>query len=622
MRSTASRATAVFALLGGLFLLAAPAHAEWRRVDSPNFVVVGDVSARDLRDVAVKFEGFRETLGRLLGERAVATAVPTVVFVFPTDYTIGPFRPKYQGKPVDVAGLFMSGRDVNYIAIVNDGNAERMRIVFHEYAHLVTSNSGQTLPLWLSEGLAEYYSTFELWSDRRNAVLGNVIDAHLERLNDTVLIPIADLLKIDHTSPLYNEGSRRSVLYAQSWALTHYIVLGEPSRVPQLNAYLQSVWSGVDTGEAWRQAFGAWNMDRELDQYIRRQTFRAVRYTFGDALSRFDAPAAPLAAADVQALLAELLIRLDDHDAAADRLALSVKQDATSARARVGAVRLALDRSPTNPGAPELHDLATPTDWFLAYLAGVTAAEIAERRNGGPNADDIATVRRLLDAGRMAGEDFPNAVARLADLELRTEAGPSAGTVTALERARQRAPGRHEYALLLAQILSRQSEYAKARDLLAPFFHSHHPAHVRNAARSLMGYIVELEASRRPGGAPAGTPAGTPPGAGPPGSSSGASEMRPRYRQLQAGEQRLEGTLERIECVAGKGVTFHVKTADTTVTATTPQFNDVAFITYRKDLTGSIQCGPVTPGTPVYLTWRPGAEGAKIPVALEFLPVR
>jgi hypothetical protein len=37
---------------------AVPCGAEWRRIDTPNFTVIGDVSARTLRDVAVKFEGF------------------------------------------------------------------------------------------------------------------------------------------------------------------------------------------------------------------------------------------------------------------------------------------------------------------------------------------------------------------------------------------------------------------------------------------------------------------------------------------------------------------------------------------------------------------------------------
>ena len=136
---------------------AIPAHAQWRRLDSPNFVVIGNVAARDLRDVAVQFEGFRETLTRVLSARVTTTAVPTVVVVFPSDQALAPFRPKYQGKPVEIGGLFVPGRDLNYILLVNDGRPDRLPVVLHEYTHLITSNSDQPLPVWLSEGMAEYY---------------------------------------------------------------------------------------------------------------------------------------------------------------------------------------------------------------------------------------------------------------------------------------------------------------------------------------------------------------------------------------------------------------------------------------------------------------------------------
>ena len=111
---------------------AVPAHAQWRRLDSPNFVVIGNVAARDLRDVAVQFEGFRETLTRVLSARVTTTAVPTVVVVFPSDQALAPFRPKYQGKPVEIAGLFVPGRDLNYILLVNDGRPDRLPVVLHE----------------------------------------------------------------------------------------------------------------------------------------------------------------------------------------------------------------------------------------------------------------------------------------------------------------------------------------------------------------------------------------------------------------------------------------------------------------------------------------------------------
>ncbi len=205
-------------------LAAAPCAAEWRRLDSPNFVIVGDVGAGTLRDIAIRFEGFRETLSRVLTDRVTSTAVPTIVIVFPSDKAFTPFKPKYQGKPIELAGLFLSRGDVNYIALVSTGGEETMRVVFHEYAHLIISNVARNIPIWLNEGLAEYYSTYRMEAGGREAVLGAAIPSHLMLLNDATPMPLAELLAVTEDSPMYNEGSRRSVFYAQSWALAHMLL--------------------------------------------------------------------------------------------------------------------------------------------------------------------------------------------------------------------------------------------------------------------------------------------------------------------------------------------------------------------------------------------------------------
>ena len=73
------------------------------------------------------------------------------------------------------------------------------------------------LPLWLNEGLAELYSSFQLRG--KKAAIGRPIDSHIHWLRDHALIPVGELFAIDHSSKDYNEGSRRGVFYAQSWAL-------------------------------------------------------------------------------------------------------------------------------------------------------------------------------------------------------------------------------------------------------------------------------------------------------------------------------------------------------------------------------------------------------------------
>ena len=180
------------------------------------------------------------------------------------------------------------------------------------------------------------------------------------------------------------------------------------------------------------------------------------------------------------------------------------------------------------------------------------------------------------------------------------------------------APGRHEYAMMLAQTLARQSEFGAARGILGPLMTPLYPEPVRESARRQMEYVVDLEARRSRGTS---TAAGAPP---PPGSAANNDPepaTKPLFRELKPGEHRLEGTLENIECVAGKGITFRVKAGANSVSVTSPDFTSVDFISYRSDLKGSIQCGPVSPALPVYVTYRAGAiAGSMVAVALEFPP--
>jgi hypothetical protein len=93
------------------------------------------------------------------------------------------------------------------------------------------------------------------------------------------------------------------------------------------------------------------------------------------------------------------------------------------------------------------------------------------------------------------------------------------------------------------------------------------------------------------------------------------------FRDLAAGEQRLEGMLERISCPDKAAVTFHVRTITGEETLQAPKFEAVDFITYRDDLSGSINCGPLKAPMRVYVTWRQGAgPDVRTVVAIEFLP--
>jgi hypothetical protein len=137
-----------------------------------------------------------------------------------------------------------------------------------------------------------------------------------------------------------------------------------------------------------------------------------------------------------------------------------------------------------------------------------------------------------------------------------------------------------------------------------------------------MARIVEVEMSRltASGGLPPKTAATAPP-ATPAPEFPTPSAGRPIFRELQAGEQRVEGLLERIECPAGRPV-FHLKTPTLALTFTATQLPAVDLISYRSDVTGSVTCGPFKEPLAVYVTWRPASDGsgARVAIAIEILP--
>jgi hypothetical protein len=604
------------------FGAASPAGAQWRRIDSPNFVVIGETGASDLRNIALKFEAFRETLSRVLTERAVATAVPTIVIVFRHDRAFRPFMPKVEGNTVEAGGLFVGGPDVNYIAIVGDGEPWRLPVVFHEYAHLIVSNVGRHVPVWLNEGLAEYYSTFELIRDGREALLGIVEPGRLALLHRAPLLPLETLLTVDHDSPLYNESNRRSTFYAQSWALTHLILHDKPDRMPQLLAYLENLSSGMPPKQAWDRAFASEDIGRLLDGYIRRRALMGSRHLFDDKLATFDASATSLPLAEAEAFLAEFLIQQGRTDEASDRLRAASKTDPGNARLALAAASLDIARRDHAGGAARLRALGAPTDWVTAYLAGIAVADLARLETDRPAPEWLDAARRHFSTARAARSEFPNALARLAELDLQSRAGPSAGARAAIERARTQTPGRYDYDLIYAQILAWQSDFAGARTVLGRLTSNQYPANVRDYARAVMARIVDLETSllKPSGGLRAVAPSSPPAGAVSLNLPTPAAR-RPAFRDVQPGEQRTEGVLAGIVCPAGSPI-FELTTPAGLMTFTARQLADVDLISYRVDVTGTTDCGPFKEPMAVYLTWRPGPDGlgTRIAVAIEFLP--
>ena len=199
--------------------------------------------------LAGRLEQFCQAYAQQTGAQAVDSP-PIVVMAFPDHEDMKPFLPLYQGRPANLAAFFQHGNDENLIvlSLPEPGSPDLdLGVIFHEYSHLLFRHNDQIWPLWLKEGMAEVYSTFE--TSGHYARIASPIGQHLRLLAQKPLLPLAELFAADHDSPEYNERQRQGIFYAESWLLTHFLMMGDNGQYragfSQFNALLRQGQSPV-----------------------------------------------------------------------------------------------------------------------------------------------------------------------------------------------------------------------------------------------------------------------------------------------------------------------------------------------------------------------------------------
>jgi len=335
-----------------VFDSAAPARTfavkeSWTKVVSANFIVVSDSSENEARKVATMLEQFRYTVSLLFPKARIKAPVPTNVYLFRSHGSFRPFKPKHKGKiRNDANGYFFGDGDHSFIALTTEaGGGRGYEVIFHEYQHFILSKNLSNAPLWLDEGLAEYYSTFDPRSEGRDVLLGGVVHRHIQSLRKAVLMPLEKLFSIDSKSPEYSQANKAGLFYAESWALAHYLMLGnDGKRQPQFARFISLLGEGKPAEESFRQAFQAdyKTIEKELQNYIANFSFPATVYSFPEQINfTREMRSAALTEAEAESHLGELLLSSRRYSEAEPRLQKAVEKDANCAECQIalGALR-------------------------------------------------------------------------------------------------------------------------------------------------------------------------------------------------------------------------------------------------------------------------------------------
>ena len=306
----------------------ADAGAEWRFLHTQHFQLIGDVSGSQLRDVALRFEQFRDIATRLnLAPARQEAATPLTILVFRNGKSFEPFTPRNAGRVVESAGMFVEGPDSVYIAVRLDRGEASFRAVFHEYSHVLLRGVFADAPLWLNEGMAEFYSTLRITGDR-SALIGYPVDAHATLLQQRSM-PLTQLFAATTNSPEYmGETATRLLLYAQSWAVIHHAF--QSSRNKEVLQLARKLAAGDDAEAAVQSSYGMSlsELETRVLGYIRNGRYTALAIGFSaDLVNGVTDGAVPVSDAEADGWLGDLLAQMGRDDEATLRLEKALSRE-------------------------------------------------------------------------------------------------------------------------------------------------------------------------------------------------------------------------------------------------------------------------------------------------------
>lgn len=629
MKRLTLAALALLCLLLVAPLSPASAKDNWMSVRSKNFFLVGNASEKEIRRVATRLEQFRDVLARLL-KANLTSSTPTTVVVFKSQ---GAYQ---QFAPPNSAGYYISGPDMNYIALSAERNPDDLHpysTIFHEYVHFLVRNNLQDVPIWFNEGLAEYYSVLEVEDDDRKVQIGLPIGEHLYALREQKLLPLKTLFAVDHSSPYYNEKNKKSVFYAQSWAVVHYLLLGnEGKRQPQFSTFINLLLNNKPVEEAFQQAFQMdfVTLEKELKEYIKRRSYPGQVATFERKLE-IDAQmqSAALTEAEGQFYLGDLLLHAHQLERAEKLLQQAVKLDPNLSIAEASLGMLYMRRN----------DFARAKSHLERAVAGNTRNYLVHYYYA------MMLSREGVDASGMISSYPPELLEKMrTQLKKTIELAPTfaegyrllafvnlvAGDKTdealaLLKRAVALEPGELQHRYMLAQVYMQKRDYAEARRLLETVVRGGGDPQTRAHAQQMLDTIIAIEAqtarwkadnddesrANESAGETATTNGGTPrlrtrESTNTPASPAGAETngLRVGIRQPRPGEEQVRGTLVGIDC-SGKNIVLTIRVGERLLKLESEGLEDIEFVTFSPDISGDITCGTRKPENPVIVIYRP-----------------
>ncbi len=258
------------ALIINIFVSASSALAEeatwWDRAregDAGQYWIKTDLPPDDIRELArhlnFMYDAMAARLGRLPQRQPERLNV--LIFQERDDY-LATLMERYSVDARFTGGVFFVRGDESALAIWTE-NLPRQRVLnvlqheaFHQFAF---SRFGGNLPIWVNEGLAEFFGEAVLVG--RDLIIGQTSERTLERVRESIEdgshVPFRDMVNVSSEQwRAAMAAGRGRVQYDQAWSMVQFLIYGENGRYrPAFEQYLWLLNEGVTSEQAFMRAF-------------------------------------------------------------------------------------------------------------------------------------------------------------------------------------------------------------------------------------------------------------------------------------------------------------------------------------------------------------------------------
>ncbi len=459
----------ILALLAMLFasLSRAEHHETWVEVRSPHFTVLSNAGEHEGRLTAQQFEEIRAMFEQRYPTLRADWGKPTVIFALKNEDSLKLFLPGY-GKDQNamrLSGLYRLAYDRNYALVRTDVRGTGpfpYHALYHEYTHAHFRLNYRGLPLWLNEGIAEFYGNTVI--EGKDVKIGGVDEAQLRLLRENPLIPVPTLVSIDSSSPLYNTRDHSGIFYTESWAIVHYFMLSaDVSDKNILNKYLANLHDSDDPIEAANKSFGDLNaLAEKLEAYAHQTKFGYERVPLVLKISDKDFTARNLPLAEGLLAQAGYLLRGSHLPEGLEVLhqVATIDPSTRGYHTELGYYHVQNGDYQKAMKEFELALAADPKD-LSAHLYLATALY----REFGYTEETTPEIRRHLETVVALNPDFAPAYAFLSVAYIQKPAQEDQRAFDAASRAVRLEPGNLSYYIDVGMVLLADGKFAEARKL-------------------------------------------------------------------------------------------------------------------------------------------------------------